>query len=359
MDHSRKLSKLTSSPPRISLLVGAWNEYGRGIIEGVWQYSQQHGPWLIEMQPNQSDENNEIPQGWTGDGIIATVHTPRLASKLKAFDIPVVNVSGTRHKQINFPRVTSDAREVVQLAITHLREKGLTNIAFCGEPNHPFIDFWTHAYQDLMQEVDQATTIYETSPTMRKNAGIEARQADRRRWIEELPKPVGIIGWATSLCRDLAMNCQQSGIHVPEEVAILSLETEDLLGKAIHPPQLPQNWTRCCREKRPPPLKLNWPHWESLRDSRPTSSLALTHKSNKPCATSETMLIMASMSATSSKWFLWLAVHWNVVFMTSSAEALPKKSDVPRSKRYEAYSPPPTSPSQTSPKPVDSTTSST
>ncbi len=39
------------SQPRIALLVPAWNEYGRGIIEGVWQYAQKHGPWLLEMQP--------------------------------------------------------------------------------------------------------------------------------------------------------------------------------------------------------------------------------------------------------------------------------------------------------------------
>jgi LacI family transcriptional regulator len=32
------------------------------------------------------------------------------------------------------------------------------------------------------------------------------------------------------------MNCEASGIKVPEEIAIISLETEDLLGRVVHPP---------------------------------------------------------------------------------------------------------------------------
>ena len=42
--------------------------------------------------------------------------------------------------------MTSDAEAVVRMAVTHLREKGLAQIAFCGEPHRPFINFWTDAY---------------------------------------------------------------------------------------------------------------------------------------------------------------------------------------------------------------------
>ena len=66
-----------STPPRVALLVAAWNEYGRGIIEGVWQYAQQHGPWFLEMQPSEPDENTDVPRGWAGDGVIATTGSAR------------------------------------------------------------------------------------------------------------------------------------------------------------------------------------------------------------------------------------------------------------------------------------------
>jgi LacI family transcriptional regulator len=78
--------------------------------------------------------------------------------------------------------------------------------------------------------------VYQPSARLGPRAGQEARQADLRRWIESLPKPAGLIGWATSICRHLAMNCEAGGIKVPEDVAIISLETEDLLGRVVHPP---------------------------------------------------------------------------------------------------------------------------
>ena len=228
--------KTRSAAPRIALLVATWNEYGRGIIEGVWKYAQQHGPWLLEMQPSEPDERTDMPRGWSGEGVIAAIHTRRLAAKLRGFAVPVVNVSGSRREGIDFPRVTSDARAVVRMAVDHLRDKGLGHIAFCGEPERAFIDFWTAAYREVMREHGSEAVVYEPSARLSRRAGLEARQSNRRRWIESLPKPVGIVGWSTALCRHLAMACAESSIRVPEEVAIISLETEDLLGMVVHPP---------------------------------------------------------------------------------------------------------------------------
>lgn len=222
--------------PRVALLIPAWSDYGRGLIEGVWEFAQQHGPWLLEMQPGEPDENTAMPRGWSGDGVIASIHTRRLAAKLRALGVPVVNVSGSVREGVDFPRVTSDARAVMRMAVAHLREKGLKHLAFCGEPQRPFIDFWTDAFRSVMAEDGTEAVIYQPSARIGPKAGLEARHNDRRRWIESLPKPVGIIGWATGICRYLAIACTEGNIKVPEQVAILSLETEDLLGRVVHPP---------------------------------------------------------------------------------------------------------------------------
>jgi LacI family transcriptional regulator len=235
-DSSTRSGGARTRPLRITLLVPAWNEYGRGIIEGVWQYAQQHGPWFLEMEPEGPDGSTDLPRGWTGDGMIASVQTSRLAAKLRALGVPVVNVSGSRREGIDFPRVTSDAKAVVRMAVKHLQEKGLRQVAFCGEPERQFLDFWTVAFREVMAEAGMEAVVYEPSSRIGAKATSEARHNDRRRWIASLPKPVGLIGWATGICRELAMACAELGVMVPEEVAILSLETEDLLGRVVHPP---------------------------------------------------------------------------------------------------------------------------
>lgn len=220
---------------RVALLVSAWNHYGRGIIEGAWNYAQNNF-WNLDMQPTGPDGGMQIPEGWQGDGIIATVHSRDLARRLHDFGVPVVNVSGARFAGSNFPRVASDARAVVQLAVEHLWSKGRRHVAFCGDPQKEFLDFWAQAYAEAARTRGFAALSYARSPKLTANSGLEAQRRDRARWLHGLPKPVGIIGWDTITCRSIAHACELASLEIPDQVAIISLSTEDLLGQTIHPP---------------------------------------------------------------------------------------------------------------------------
>jgi LacI family transcriptional regulator len=220
---------------RVALLVSAWNHYGRGIIEGAWNYAQNNF-WTLDMQPTGPDGGMQIPEGWQGDGIIATVHSRDLARRLRSYSVPVVNVSGARFAGSNFPRVASDARAVVQLAVEHLWAKGLRNVAFCGDPHKEFLNFWTKAYEQAARNRRFASLTYAPSPKLSAHSGLVAERHDRARWLKSLPKPVGIIGWDTITCRSIANACELAGLEIPDQVAIISLSTEDLLGQTIHPP---------------------------------------------------------------------------------------------------------------------------
>ena len=220
---------------RVALLVASWNQYGRGIIEGAWNYAQNHS-WNLDMQPSGQDGAMQMPAGWQGDGIIATVHSTTLGAELRDYGAPVVNVSGARLAGVNFPRVTSDAHAVVKLAVGHLQSKGLRNIAFCGEPQRGFLQFWTDAYARAASRQGLVPLIYAPGPQLGRGAGLEARRRDRARWLRSLPLPAGIIGWDTITCRHVASACELAGLQIPDQAAIISLSTEDLLGQTIHPP---------------------------------------------------------------------------------------------------------------------------
>lgn len=220
---------------RVALLIAGWNQYGRGIIEGAWHYAQHHA-WNLDMQPASPDGTMQIPEGWQGDGIIATVHSRELAATLRGYRVPVVNVSGARFGGSDFPRVCSDAKAVMELAVRHLRSKGLQHIAFCGEPEREFLQFWERAYGRAARDLGFTPLIYARGPGLDVDAGLVAQRRDRARWLRSLPLPVGVIGWDTITCRNVASASELAGLQVPDQVAILSLSTEDLLGQTIHPP---------------------------------------------------------------------------------------------------------------------------
>lgn len=220
---------------RVALLVAGWNHYGRSIIEGAWHFAQTNF-WNLDMQPSVSDGGMQMPEGWQGDGIIATVHSSALGAELRKYRVPVVNVSGSRLAGVKFPRVTSDADAVIALAIDHLRSKGLRHIAFCGEPHRRFLDFWTRAYERAARDLGLAPLIYQPGPLVGPDAGLVAQRQDRAHWLRSLPRPVGVIGWDTITCRNVASACELAGLEIPDHVSIISLSTEDLLGQTIHPP---------------------------------------------------------------------------------------------------------------------------
>ena len=55
-------------------------------------------------------------------------------------------------------------------------------------------------------------------------------------WLRELPKPVGILAVDDAAAHDLAASCLDAGIGVPEQVAIIGINNDDLLCESAWPP---------------------------------------------------------------------------------------------------------------------------
>jgi LacI family transcriptional regulator len=63
-----------------------------------------------------------------------------------------------------------------------------------------------------------------------------ARQEDLARWLKSLPKPVGILAWNSNDGRHVIDACRFVGLSVPEQVAVLSGDDDELLCEACSSP---------------------------------------------------------------------------------------------------------------------------
>ena len=68
----------------------------------------------------------------------------------------------------------------------------------------------------------------------------ENRQGGRAealtKWIKSLPKPAGIFAWNDAGAREVASACKDAGIGVPDEVAIIGVNNDELLCESAWPP---------------------------------------------------------------------------------------------------------------------------
>ena len=70
---------------------------------------------------------------WKFDGVIARIETDRMARIITAMGVPTVDVSAARLIQ-GIPWVETDDEAITRLALDHLRDCGLHNFAFFGDP---------------------------------------------------------------------------------------------------------------------------------------------------------------------------------------------------------------------------------
>jgi LacI family transcriptional regulator len=216
---------LLASNPRVTVLVPASIGWGRGIIRGVAAYANRHGPWHLHVEPD--GERRLPPAGWQGDGVIARVSTPAVAAALRRLRVPVVNVSGIDlgPPTAGIPRVAIDLVASARLAAEHLLERGFRHFAYVGLPRLAYVREHQQAFARTLAAAGHACQVHAPGGS----AGSAGRTARLARWLESLPKPVGILAWATSEGRTVLDTCRRAGLLVPEDVAVLCGNDDQLL----------------------------------------------------------------------------------------------------------------------------------
>lgn len=218
--------------PKVALLVDTSSTWGRNVIAGVISYTRTHGRWNIFVEARGMEEAMQLPRGWMGDGVIARVGSATMAAHLHSKRIPVVNVSGIELRGSTFPQVSTNLVASARLAADHFLERGFRHFAYFSLSG---LDYVTRHQQAFMDAVKSAGGDF-ASLTVKPQAGAEP---DWRldlvklgEWVKSLPKPVAVLCWNASGAREMIFACQEVGLQVPEEVAVLSQSDDDVLCEA-------------------------------------------------------------------------------------------------------------------------------
>lgn len=212
------------SKPRKVLLALSW--YLAEIHHGVARYAKEQG-WSLQAD---MAFDSEIPWGWEGDGVITLLGSePEEVEFVRSVSSPVVDLALTR-SEIPLPRVSVDNQAVARMAAEHFLGRGFRNFAYFGRYGLG-VDLRRRDYfQRCLATNDFDCEII----AWEKERGDRPDTWEMRRvWLAErigrLPKPLAVF---TSRDKDGAEAidaCLDAGIHVPEEVAVLGVNNNELL----------------------------------------------------------------------------------------------------------------------------------
>lgn len=227
--------------PRVALLIETARGYGRQLLRGIVRYSRLHGPWSFYVTPG--DFEQAVPQmrQWGGTGIIARVQTPKVAQAILAARLPTIALDlaedqlRSGHPLARFSEVSSDSHRAAQMAAEHLLERKFPNYAFVGIPGRVWSDRRQTSFAERIRAAGHEPLEYAPPKRLRDRAW-EREQAVLAEWLAKLPKPVGLMACNDDRGRQVLEACRTAGIRVPEDIAVIGVDDDELLCDLADPP---------------------------------------------------------------------------------------------------------------------------
>jgi LacI family transcriptional regulator len=148
--------------------------------------------------------------------------------------LPVVDVSAERFSS-EFSRVSIDNGAVARLAAEHLEAKGFSDFAYCGDRRF----LWSRQRgvefrRCLAEKGRRCVDFGEPAGTAKPGSDAEIRAIAR--WLKGLPKPVGVFACYDGRALQVLEACQLLGLHVPDQVAVLGVDNDELVCELANPP---------------------------------------------------------------------------------------------------------------------------
>lgn len=219
----------------VAVIVETSNSYARGILRGIHDYAKSRR-WTLYLTEHGRHEIDESFAGdWKFDGIIARIETDSMARIVTAMGVPTVDVSAARLVQ-GIPWVETDDEAITQLALEHLRDCGLQNFAFFGDPFYNWSIWRQQAFERILGRSDLLRSRIFNLPA-RKEPRVRwwTQRETIRAWIDSLPKPVGIFACYDGCGQQLLEICRYYEIAVPNDVAIVGVDNDELLCEITTP----------------------------------------------------------------------------------------------------------------------------
>jgi LacI family transcriptional regulator len=231
-----------SKIPRVAVLVESTRSYGRRQLAGIISYLRKHGSWAIYWQERGLNDPPPVwLRGWDGDGLIARITTRRLAQAISEQALPTVDLYGWL-PGAKWPCLRADNAHVVRLAVDHLLERGFRHLAYCGFTGVNYSDERLQVFQQQIGEAGHVCHVC-PSPRLRSSSSIAASEqqgllyeAELADWLQGLPKPVGILACNDVRGQQVLTTCREIGLQVPNQVAVLGVDNNELLCNLSDPP---------------------------------------------------------------------------------------------------------------------------
>jgi LacI family transcriptional regulator len=173
--------------------------------------------------------------------------TPAIAKAILDSGLPTIALDLSEqelkppHPLSELSEVSSDSTGAARMAANHLVERGFRSFAFAGITGRVWSQRRERSFCRAITEAGYTVEVY-GSPRSRREQKWEREQPKLADWLSGLPRPTGVMACNDDRGREVLEACRAAEIRVPEELAVIGVDDDELLCEPADPPACRSRW---------------------------------------------------------------------------------------------------------------------
>lgn len=224
----------------VALLLDGSRGWDAGLLRGIANYANWRHNWQFLRPAGTAyqrfsglpDASLQTLLKHRPSGVI--MHESEVSAKLARAGIPTIVIPVNSPESEGF-FITCDNLSIGEFAAKHLFGQGLRKFAYIGFDGVRWSDLRLEAYREhlVAQGHDVAVHLVPLAPQESAQPKLHTALTS---WLQELPKPIGVFVGNDDLARAVAELCGLNAIHIPDEVALLGVDNDELICELSNPP---------------------------------------------------------------------------------------------------------------------------
>src|SRR5690606_28425289 len=222
---------------KILLLTDLSSDYSRNLLKGIVKYSKEVCSWNFYSLPFYFKElhgNKGIvkwAKKWGADAIIAQFDDLDL-NQLAQLKIPIIVQNYSRRNE-QVSNLTGDYYNTGVMAADFFYQKGFRQFAYYGLKKTVWMRERGEGFIERLKENNCDVILYPEDNSLQGKLQVNHNKLGK--WVKNLPKPIAVFACDDSHALHITEICKIAGINIPNEIAVLGVDNDDLLCNISNP----------------------------------------------------------------------------------------------------------------------------
>ncbi|NCC09522.1 MAG: DNA-binding transcriptional regulator [Bacteroidia bacterium] len=225
---------------RLILLTDFTEAFPHNLLRGILEYSKNSEPWVVCRMPPSYKQSYGIKgvlkwaKRWEADAIIGQFHDDDEVELFCQHGI-VALAQDFKSRFSVIPNITSEYKQTGRMAADFFLQKGFRNFAYYGYKHVVWSEERCKGFHERIQEEGVDCHFFDYQKQNLERLWYY-RTEPLANWLRSLPLPIALMACDDTQANRIMEVCRIIGLKIPEEVAVLGVDNDEIMCTLSDPP---------------------------------------------------------------------------------------------------------------------------